>query len=249
MDPATLKVVGVVAGIGGVALGVLLILFREVIRKNIFRTLSQEHGYRLLRLIVVLTWSVALAGLLAWLYVNVNANAGRTETKDLAISGLVTDTDNNALKDADIVVLRANHHTDNPARTDGHGMFLVNITSSQDSEVALRVEKAGFKTLTQPVKVPSYGLLLALQAAGAPPATPPVTPRNPNVRNPPTGSRNKPVEAMVAAEPKHTVLQTPNAMKGPDARREPTDERCPEVTVMDFSRYPPESKIERRCLP
>ena len=62
----TLKIVGQVAGIGGLALGVLMLIFRDVIRKNIFPTLSKEHAYRVLRLIVFLVWSVALVGIGAW---------------------------------------------------------------------------------------------------------------------------------------------------------------------------------------
>lgn len=73
MNQEILKTVGQVAGIGGVALGVFLILFREVIRKNIFPDLSKDHAYRLLRLIVILVWSVAIAGIAAWVFVSVDA--------------------------------------------------------------------------------------------------------------------------------------------------------------------------------
>jgi hypothetical protein len=68
MDAETLKVVAQVAGIGGIALAVLLMVFREVIQKNIFTRLSQEEGYRLLRLMIVSTWSVAIIGVGAWVY-------------------------------------------------------------------------------------------------------------------------------------------------------------------------------------
>lgn len=70
MDASILKTVGQVAGIGGISLGVLLLLFRDIIRKNIFPTLASEEAYRLLRLITVAVWSVALAGIGAWVYVS-----------------------------------------------------------------------------------------------------------------------------------------------------------------------------------
>jgi hypothetical protein len=54
MDADVLKVVGQVAGIGGLALGVFLLLFRDIIRKNIFSKLPPAEAYRLLRLITVL---------------------------------------------------------------------------------------------------------------------------------------------------------------------------------------------------
>ena len=69
MDSSLLKTVGQTAGIGGLALGVFLIIFREVIRKNIFPHLAQIHGYRIIRMIVVATFLIASMGIAAWTYV------------------------------------------------------------------------------------------------------------------------------------------------------------------------------------
>ena len=69
MTADVLKVVGQVAGIGGIALGVFLLLFRDVVRKKIFPMLTREQGYRLLRLVLVLVWSVAILGVATWGYV------------------------------------------------------------------------------------------------------------------------------------------------------------------------------------
>ena len=64
-----LKIVGQVAGIGGIALGVFLLIFREVIRKNIFPNLAQIQAYRIIRLIVILTFFIAALGIGSWTYV------------------------------------------------------------------------------------------------------------------------------------------------------------------------------------
>lgn len=69
MDENLLKVVAQVAGIGGVAIGALLLVFRDIIRKQIFPTLDRQRSYQLLLLISVLTWTVALAGIGAWIWV------------------------------------------------------------------------------------------------------------------------------------------------------------------------------------
>jgi hypothetical protein len=62
-----LKTLGQIAGIGGISLGVFLLLFRDVIRKNIFPKFKNEQlAYRLLRLIVILVWSVAILGIIVW---------------------------------------------------------------------------------------------------------------------------------------------------------------------------------------
>jgi hypothetical protein len=68
VDTGVLKIVGQVAGIGGIAFGVVLLVFRDVIRKNIFPTLTKEQSYRLIRLIVLLTFVIAALGILAWVY-------------------------------------------------------------------------------------------------------------------------------------------------------------------------------------
>lgn len=68
MEALILKEVGQIAGIGGLALGVFLLLFREVIRKNIFPKLPAREAYRLLRLITGAVWSVTIIGILAWVY-------------------------------------------------------------------------------------------------------------------------------------------------------------------------------------
>ena len=69
MDAELLKIVAQAAGIGGIALGVLLLIFREVIRKNLFPNLSREQGYRLIRLVVSLTFAIAVLGIGAWVWV------------------------------------------------------------------------------------------------------------------------------------------------------------------------------------
>jgi hypothetical protein len=68
MDSGFLKTLGQILGIGGLALGVFFILFRDLLRKSIFPTLKKDDAYRLLRLIAVLIWSVAVVGIGAWMW-------------------------------------------------------------------------------------------------------------------------------------------------------------------------------------
>lgn len=69
METSILKAVGQIAGIGGLAIGMIVIVSREVIRKTIFPNLTKKQAFRLLMTIVILSWSVALGGILAWAYV------------------------------------------------------------------------------------------------------------------------------------------------------------------------------------
>lgn len=90
---------GKIAGIGGLALGTLLILFRDVVRKNIFSNLTREQSYKLLRLIIVLVWSVAIIGIAAWLIAPAIAQPNHTAKKvvilmDSPLEAVVYDTEN-----------------------------------------------------------------------------------------------------------------------------------------------------------
>ena len=71
METQLLESVGKIAGIGGLALGVFVLLFEEVIRKNIFPMLSDDHASGLIRQFMYLTFVVAVCGIVSWTYVAV----------------------------------------------------------------------------------------------------------------------------------------------------------------------------------
>jgi hypothetical protein len=91
MDAELFKTLGQIAGIGGLALGVFLILFRELIRKSIFPTLKKDQAYKLFRLIAFLVCSVTLAGIAAWIYVEnhpqVKVTSGVGAGRDVNVNG------------------------------------------------------------------------------------------------------------------------------------------------------------------
>lgn len=72
--------VGQIAGIGGISLGILLLLFRDVIRKNIFPMLGQAQAYHLIKLVVILTFSISALGLGAWVYVQTRSKEAQVLT-------------------------------------------------------------------------------------------------------------------------------------------------------------------------
>ena len=69
MDAELIRFAGQIAGIGGLAIGALLIVFRDIIRKEIFPNLTREHAFQIVRLLIVLTFIIALAGIAAWVWV------------------------------------------------------------------------------------------------------------------------------------------------------------------------------------
>ncbi len=105
-----MRVLGQIAGIGGIALGIFLLLFREVIRKKVFPMLTRDQAYRLLRMVLVLVWSIGVLGITAWSYINTrpapNFDPGRFEITDLFVDN--NRSDSTAVLDFR-VVNRGNH--------------------------------------------------------------------------------------------------------------------------------------------
>lgn len=167
MEPDILKTAGQIAGIGGLALGVILILFREVIRKKVFPNLSEPDGYRLLRLVLLLAWSVGLVGIGAWIYAR--PAPPPSPEREFTISGLVTDPENNGLATAEVWIVGS----EDRAHTSDSGAFSLHTRSVEGREVVLRVTHGGFRPRTENLKLPSTGLILSLSPLTAPaPVTP-----------------------------------------------------------------------------
>ncbi|MEC5290121.1 hypothetical protein VSX64_04945 [Aurantimonas sp. C2-6-R+9] len=62
---STLEALGKVAGIGGIALGVMALVYLRAVGPNI-GGLSRENAFRLLRTMMILSFLVAIGGLAAW---------------------------------------------------------------------------------------------------------------------------------------------------------------------------------------
>src|SRR4051812_15784450 len=56
------------AGLAGIAILVFYYLFRDVIRKLALPTFSRDQAYKTIRLILTLTFLLAVAGIGAWTY-------------------------------------------------------------------------------------------------------------------------------------------------------------------------------------
>lgn len=72
MNSELFEVLGKIAGIGGISLGIVLILFREIIRKKIFPSLTKQQAYKTIRLIITFVFIIALCGIGAWTFLELN---------------------------------------------------------------------------------------------------------------------------------------------------------------------------------
>ena len=67
MDRKKLQKIGKTTGIAGVALGVVITIFREFIRKDIGVSLSSDQAFAIYYLLIMLTFGIGCLGLVAWL--------------------------------------------------------------------------------------------------------------------------------------------------------------------------------------
>jgi hypothetical protein len=66
MDLSLLEKLLATTGLGGFCVGVLLFIFKEILRARFLSQLTKEHSYRIINTIIWLTWSVGITGLLSW---------------------------------------------------------------------------------------------------------------------------------------------------------------------------------------
>lgn len=57
---------GKIAGMAGLALGVFLLLFREVIRKNIFSKLTKKQSYTIIIVFMLLVWTLSILSIIQY---------------------------------------------------------------------------------------------------------------------------------------------------------------------------------------
>ncbi len=71
MDIALFEELGKIAGLAGVSIGAVIVIFRQIIAKKIFPNLTRQQAFSLLKLIVILVWSIGVLGIGSWTYLRV----------------------------------------------------------------------------------------------------------------------------------------------------------------------------------
>ncbi|MBZ9986006.1 hypothetical protein LB572_02730 [Mesorhizobium sp. BH1-1-5] len=67
MEARLLASVGRVAGLAGLALGVFLLIFKEVLQRSLFSSLTSDQSFSVILTIIALTFGISAIGMLAWL--------------------------------------------------------------------------------------------------------------------------------------------------------------------------------------
>ncbi len=82
MNTDLMKLVAQIAAPAGISIAVFFYIARDVIAKKIFPNLTQVQAFRVIMFVVFSGWTVALAGMVAWVYVTLSSANIHTRAKE-----------------------------------------------------------------------------------------------------------------------------------------------------------------------
>ncbi|WP_417609836.1 hypothetical protein [Owenweeksia hongkongensis] len=152
MNIEALENLGKIAGIAGISIGALVLIFGSVIRKNIFPGLTKEQGYTVIRMMIIGACVLALVGIAAWIYVDVQKNQRDKEAILVSkyITGHVKDVEGKPVVSAEVEVAQYPEAFD---RTDGSGKFAVRLNGKGSKYLDVVLKHKNYKLIRQKVKV------------------------------------------------------------------------------------------------
>ena len=170
MDTAIFKALGETAGLAGLAIGMILLLYRDIVRKNVFPALGKRDAYRLLRAIAVLSWSVAIVGILSWVWSTsielrrpdasqVANSATQPESAPVVGGTIVDQVTNLAIGEATVAV----DGETSTSTSDDTGNFRIVLRAKHSGRVRLLVTKIGYQKVDQSVTAPTHNLILQMR--------------------------------------------------------------------------------------
>jgi hypothetical protein len=97
VELSLLKSLGQIAGLGGLSVGVVLLVFRNLLRQRIFPRLDRAQAYSFMNRIALLTWLIGVGCIAAWTWIetrpaplSVHATDGIASGGSISINGGVT---------------------------------------------------------------------------------------------------------------------------------------------------------------
>lgn len=166
-DISVLSTLGKVGGIAGISLGVVAIIFRQVIRQKIFPKLTDNKAFWLLFLIVVLTWSLGVMGLVVW---------AKTRTVDhfqeKYLWGAVKAKDGAEIQDALVTAFDGQGAPLAQEHTRAGGKFRI-ATHNADATITIKVTKSGYDDWDGYVNAEEPDLVITLTKNRVPISTKP----------------------------------------------------------------------------
>jgi hypothetical protein len=131
----SLSELGKIAGIAGICVGALVLIFRTVIRKNFFSTMNDQQSYRTIQSIIWIAGGITVLGIMAYLFSKKQEDVGKMQA--VHITGKILDNNNVGLPSLE-VILNVNG-TEQKYTTDHHGKYLFSLSGTSKTQAKLIV--------------------------------------------------------------------------------------------------------------
>jgi hypothetical protein len=134
VDPKLFEVLGKYAGLGGICIGLVLLIFLAILKKNLP---SPNQAYSIVKQLMYLTFAIGVIGIIAWVFIN------KQQTQSHAITGRVADTRTQmAVPDAEVIL----SGRPESAHSDGAGNFNLPLVGVLPQGIVhLYISKQGYK--------------------------------------------------------------------------------------------------------
>lgn len=146
MDTDLLGSLGKIAGIAGISIGALVLIFRSIIHENFLSKMSQEHSYKITNRIVSFAGLLAVAGLVSWMYLKVSGRD--TEKSRLSLKGFVHDLSGNSIQNLKVNIKSGTIYMAD-GLTDSEGSFNIPVHGNGIVNVLIEITGAGYFPYTK----------------------------------------------------------------------------------------------------
>jgi hypothetical protein len=167
-DVELFRTLGGIAGLAGLSLGVVLVVFLQIAGKSIFPTLTRSDAYRLLVRIINFTFGIGALGIVVWFALTISPHRNQPSGESipaaaegpLIVAGTVVDQATNmGIGQATIMI----EGQASSFLSEDNGNFRIVLTGTSRDPVRVTVTKDGYLKADQSVTPPTHTLILQMR--------------------------------------------------------------------------------------
>lgn len=147
-----LEKLGKVAGIAGIAVGALVLIFGGIIQKNIFPNMTKEQGYSIIKMMILAASALAIMGIAAWVYTDFQKNKQEKKSSLLTknLLGTIVNEAGVGIPSVKIYVVQ-NRETED--KSDSDGKFILPLEGNGQDYFDVVFDHPQYQTVRKKVSV------------------------------------------------------------------------------------------------
>lgn len=147
-----LEKLGKVAGIAGIAVGALVLIFGGIIQKNIFPNMTKEQGYSIIKMMILAASALAIMGIAAWVYTDFQKNKQEKKSTLLTknLLGTIVNEAGAGIPSVKIYVVQNSETED---KSDSDGKFILPLEGNGQDYFDVVFDHPQYQTVRKKVSV------------------------------------------------------------------------------------------------